>query len=69
MRLVEENEILLKSNGMPTLQVEIDPTAIAVETDEDTLRVMLADGREIAVPLAGFPGFGTQLLNSLLTGG
>ena len=40
---------------MLTSQVEIDATAVAVETDEDSLRVMLADGREICVPLVWFP--------------
>ncbi len=40
---------------MVTSQVEIDATAVAVETDEDGLRVRLADGREICVPLAWFP--------------
>lgn len=32
-----------------------DPTAVDVRTDETTLRVVLADGREITVPLAWFP--------------
>ena len=41
-------------------QVEIDATAVAVETDESSLRVMLADGREICVPLVWFP----RLLNA-----
>ncbi len=41
-------------------QVEIDATAVAVEADEDGLRVRLADGREIYVPLAWFP----RLLNA-----
>ncbi len=41
---------------MFTSQVEIDATAAAVETDEDSLRVILADGREVCVPLVWFPG-------------
>jgi len=45
---------------MPTLQVEIDATAVGVETDDETLRVMLADGREISAPLLWFP----RLLNA-----
>jgi len=40
---------------MPTLQVEMNATAVAVETDDDTLRVILADGREISVPIVWFP--------------
>ena len=40
---------------MSTSQVEIDATAVGVQTDEDTLRVMLADGREIIAPLVWFP--------------
>ena len=40
---------------MSTLQIEIDATAVGVQTDEDTLRVMLADGREIVAPLVWFP--------------
>lgn len=45
---------------MPILQVEIDATAVGVETDDTTLRVMLADGREISAPLLWFP----RLLNA-----
>jgi hypothetical protein len=45
---------------MPTSEVEIDATAVGVETDEDALRVMLADGREIVAPLVWFP----RLLNA-----
>jgi len=45
---------------MPTSQVEIDAKAVGVEIDEYTLRVMLADGREISAPLLWFP----RLLNA-----
>ncbi len=45
---------------MPTSQVEIDATAVGVEVDEYTLRVRLADGREISAPLLWFP----RLLNA-----
>jgi hypothetical protein len=45
---------------MPISQVEIDATAVGVQTDDDTLRVLLADGREIVVPLVWFP----RLLNA-----
>jgi hypothetical protein len=33
----------------------IEPTAVDVVFDEKGLRVRLADGREIVVPLTGFP--------------
>jgi hypothetical protein len=36
-------------------RVKIDPTAVAVRTDAQMLRVILKDGREIAVPLEWFP--------------
>jgi hypothetical protein len=45
---------------MPTFQIELDATAVSVETDDDSLRVVLADGREIIVPLMWFP----RLLNA-----
>ena len=56
---------------MLTSPIEIDVTAVQVELDEDTLRVILADGREIAVPLAWFPRLlsatpGLRSLNSML---
>lgn len=40
---------------MVTSEVEIDAKAVSVETDEHSLRVMLADGREISAPLLWFP--------------
>jgi hypothetical protein len=40
---------------MVTSQVEIDATAVDVQIDEATLRVILADGREISAPLLWFP--------------
>ena len=40
---------------MATSPVELDATAVAVATDESLLRVVLADGREWAVPLEWFP--------------
>ncbi len=40
---------------MPTLAVKFDATAINVQTDSSLLRVTLADGRELAVPLEWFP--------------
>jgi hypothetical protein len=37
------------------MSVELDATAIEVSTDDSSLRVVLADGRELAVPLEWFP--------------
>ena len=40
---------------MPTSMVELDATAVDVRTDSETLRVVLADGREVSAPLMWFP--------------
>jgi hypothetical protein len=40
---------------MGTSAVELDATAVDVSTDESSLRVVLADGRELTVPLEWFP--------------
>ncbi len=40
---------------MTSSAVETLPLAIAVEVTDDELRVDLADGRKISVPLAWFP--------------
>ncbi len=40
---------------MSTSAVELDATAVDVTTDDSSLRVVLADGRELAVPLEWFP--------------
>ena len=40
---------------MSTLVVNVEPLAIDVSCTDDALRVVLADGREIAVPLVWFP--------------
>jgi len=40
---------------MPTLAAKFDPTAIDVTTDSSLLHVVLADGRELSVPLEWFP--------------
>jgi hypothetical protein len=40
---------------MPTLAIKFDPTAVDVQSDDVLLRVTLADGRELAVPLEWFP--------------
>ncbi|HJX16461.1 MAG TPA: DUF2442 domain-containing protein [Candidatus Deferrimicrobiaceae bacterium] len=40
---------------MGTLAVKIDPLVVNVSFTTDMLRVVLADGREVSVPLAWFP--------------
>jgi hypothetical protein len=40
---------------MATLAIKVDPAAVDVQTDDAVLRVTLADGRELAVPLEWFP--------------
>lgn len=40
---------------MTTSAIELDATAVAVSCDASMLRVTLADGRELAAPLAWFP--------------
>jgi len=40
---------------MPTLAVKFDATAVDVNVTDDRLLVVLADGRELAAPLAWFP--------------
>ena len=37
------------------ISIELDATAVGVKIDEELLRVTLADGRELAVPLEWFP--------------
>jgi hypothetical protein len=38
-----------------TLAIKFDPTAVDVKADDALLRVILADGRELAVPIEWFP--------------
>jgi hypothetical protein len=40
---------------MPTSAVRFDATAVDVTVTDDRLLVVLADGRELAAPLAWFP--------------
>lgn len=40
---------------MSTLLIELNSTATDVTITEDHLRICLADGREVAAPLAWFP--------------
>ena len=40
---------------MSTLAIEVEPLAVNVSCTDTVLRVVLADGREISVPLAWSP--------------
>ncbi|ASC05343.1 DUF2442 domain-containing protein [Acetobacter pasteurianus] len=40
---------------MPILAARFDPTATDVRMDTDLLHVVMADGRELSVPLEWFP--------------
>ena len=40
---------------MSTLAVKVEPLAIGISFTADKLQVVLADGRELAVPLVWFP--------------
>ena len=40
---------------MSTLETKVDPLAVDVSISEHDLTVVLADGREISVPLEWFP--------------
>jgi hypothetical protein len=40
---------------MSTLAIDVEPLAVDVTCTDDALRVVLADGREISVPLAWSP--------------
>lgn len=40
---------------MSTIRVNVEPLAVDASCTNESLRVVLADGREVAVPLAWFP--------------
>ena len=40
---------------MPILAARFDPTAVDVRSDDSLLHVVMADGRELSVPLEWFP--------------
>ncbi|MEO6391665.1 MAG: DUF2442 domain-containing protein [Pyrinomonadaceae bacterium] len=40
---------------MSTLAIEVEPLAVDVSFTEDTLRLVLADGREVSMPLTWSP--------------
>ncbi len=40
---------------MATLAVKLEPLAVDASFTEDAMRVVLADGREVTVPLVWFP--------------
>jgi hypothetical protein len=50
----------LRRDTVSTLAVNVEPLAIDVSCTDNALRVVLADGREISVPLVWFP----RLLNA-----
>jgi len=58
---------------MGTLAVKIEPLVVNVSFTTDMLRVVLADGREISVPIGWFPRLqkatGKQRKNWRLIGG
>jgi Protein of unknown function (DUF2442) len=58
---------------MPTSAVKYDATAVDVKLMDDRLVIVLADGRELAAPLAWFPRLldasGDQRRNWRLIGG
>jgi len=45
----------LRKNGMSTLVVKIEPKGIDLSFTSDSIKVVLADGREISAPLEWFP--------------
>jgi len=47
--------IYLRRNGMSTLAVKVEPMVVDVTCSSNALRVILADGREVSVPLLWFP--------------
>ena len=49
---------------MSTLTAVREPLAMSVEVSDSALRIVVADGREISVPLAWFP----RLLNATREG-
>ena len=46
---------MFEGDGMSTLAIEVEPLAVNVSFTDSALRVLLADGREISVPLAWSP--------------
>jgi len=45
---------------MSTLEVKLEPLAVDVSFNKNSLKIILADGREISAPLVWFP----RLLNA-----
>jgi Protein of unknown function (DUF2442) len=54
-RLFGKTETYLRRDGMSTLPISVEPLAVDVNCTEDALQIVLADGREVAVPLVWFP--------------
>ncbi|HEV8539468.1 MAG TPA: DUF2442 domain-containing protein, partial [Bacteroidota bacterium] len=44
-----------RRNGMSTLAVRLKPRIVELSFSDDSLRVVLADGREVSAPLEWFP--------------
>jgi len=44
-----------RRRGMSTLTVKLEPIATELRVDDAMLHVLLADGRELSVPLAWYP--------------
>jgi hypothetical protein len=53
--LLKKTETCLRRDIVSTLAINVEPLAVDVICTDDDLRVILADGREIAVPLVWFP--------------
>jgi hypothetical protein len=54
-KIVEEHQDSLMEKWNSTLAVEVEPLAVDVSCTDHSLRVVLADGREISAPLIWFP--------------
>jgi hypothetical protein len=50
-KIIEEHQETLLEKWNEHLAVEVEPLAVDVSCTDDTLRVVLADGHEISVPL------------------
>jgi hypothetical protein len=49
---------------MNTLAIKLEPLAVDVSCTRDALKVVLADGREVAAPLEWFPRLQKRLPNN-----
>jgi hypothetical protein len=51
----KQTKIIVRRLGMNALAVRVEPRAVEVLFAEDSFRVILADGREVAIPIEWFP--------------